>query len=243
MKEEFTAVDMATAAAQGFRDGVASVEKTEIPNNQDASAAQSEPVEDRGWPDRDYWCKCCVCGEMFTGHKRQLVCRVCTEESAAQSAPAGEREAFELASVDDNFGSLRVLGAEAERHGLADGDYIDLGARKAWEYFQAGAAWQRTQSAVAPEFALRARVADLLHLLQFAKIETPTPGDAPQAERAMNDLEAMLAAPAQPAARPRRAPHEDHRGAGRRLPLATERRQAVGALEPAYRAVELGAHP
>ena len=82
----YSAIDMTTAAAQGFRDGVASVEKTEIPNNQDASAAQSEPVEDRGWPDRDYWCKCCVCGEMFTGHKRQLVCRVCTEESAAPSA-------------------------------------------------------------------------------------------------------------------------------------------------------------
>ena len=56
------------------------------------SAAQSAPIEDRGWPDRDYWCKCCVCGEMFTGHKRQVICRICTEESAAQSAPAGERE-------------------------------------------------------------------------------------------------------------------------------------------------------
>lgn len=48
--------------------------------------------------------------------------------------------------------------------------------------------------------ALRSRVADLLHLLQFARIETPTAGDAEQAEKAMNDLERMLAAPAAPAA-------------------------------------------
>ena len=42
--------------------------------------------------------------------------------------------------------------------------------------------------------ALRSRVADLLHLLQFARIETPTAGDAEQAEKAMNDLERMLTA-------------------------------------------------
>ena len=46
-KQEFTAHDMATAAADGFRDGVASVEKSEIPNNQDASAAQSAPAGER----------------------------------------------------------------------------------------------------------------------------------------------------------------------------------------------------
>lgn len=53
------------------------------------------------------------------------------------------------------------------------------------------------QSAGMPELTLQVRIADLLHLLQFAKIETPTPGDAPQAERIMNDLQAMLATPAQ----------------------------------------------
>ena len=36
---QYSAVDMATAAAEGFRDGVASVANSEIPNNQDASAA------------------------------------------------------------------------------------------------------------------------------------------------------------------------------------------------------------
>ena len=42
----------ATPAAQGFRDGVASVANSEIPNNQDASAAQSAPAgaaESEAW--------------------------------------------------------------------------------------------------------------------------------------------------------------------------------------------------
>lgn len=52
--DNFSAIDMATAAAQGFRDGVASVANSAIPNNQSASAAQSAPagfdftIEDRG---------------------------------------------------------------------------------------------------------------------------------------------------------------------------------------------------
>ncbi|WP_211483682.1 hypothetical protein [Azotobacter chroococcum] len=54
----------------------------------------------------------------------------------------------------------------------------------------------------APDFALRARVADLLHLLQFAKIETPSAGDAAQAVIAMNDLARMLAVAAPPAQQP-----------------------------------------
>ena len=41
----------ATPAAQGFRDGVASVANSEIPNNQDASAAQSAPAGERD----SYW--------------------------------------------------------------------------------------------------------------------------------------------------------------------------------------------
>lgn len=40
---------------------------------------------------------------------------------------------------------------------------------------------------------LRARVADLLHLLQFAKIETPSAGDTAQVEVAMKEIERMLA--------------------------------------------------
>jgi len=40
--------------------------------------------------------------------------------------------------------------------------------------------------------AIRWRIADLLHLLQFAEITTPSPGDAKQAERIMGELRAIL---------------------------------------------------
>lgn len=41
-------------------------------------------------------------------------------------------------------------------------------------------------------FALRSRVADLLHLLEFAEISTPSEGDAEQAKKAMRDVRRML---------------------------------------------------
>lgn len=46
---------------------------------------------------------------------------------------------------------------------------------------------------------LTARVADLLHLLEFATIHTPTEGDGPQIIDAIRDIKAFLAAhPGQP---------------------------------------------
>jgi len=63
--------------------------------------------------------------------------------------------------------------------------------------------------AVPSGLAFRARVADLLHLLQFAEIKTSTQTDAEQAEIAMNDLEKMLAAPA-PAERVEREPEDNY---------------------------------
>jgi hypothetical protein len=48
------------------------------------------------------------------------------------------------------------------------------------------------------QLLLRARVQDLMHLLSFAEIVTPTPGDKPEAEKAMADIRRLLAAPAQP---------------------------------------------
>ncbi|PRF54655.1 hypothetical protein C6Q15_28230 [Burkholderia multivorans] len=46
---------------------------------------------------------------------------------------------------------------------------------------------------------LTARVADLLHLLEFATIYTPTEGDGPQIIAAIRDIKAFLAAhPGQP---------------------------------------------
>lgn len=110
-----------------------------LPAQPQASAAQSEPVEDRGWPDRDYWCKCCGCGEMFTGHKRQVICRICTEESAAQSAPAGEREAFEAWAAS--------VGYHTERDMFQPEKYQSTLTFELWRVWQARAAWQCTQSA------------------------------------------------------------------------------------------------
>ena len=83
MKEEYTAIDMSTAAADGFRDG----------------------------------------------------------QRAAQSAPAGEREAAVEAAyaavVEGGWSSVKEMGVEM---------------------FQAGAAWQRTQAAVVPDVYAMARV-------------------------------------------------------------------------------------
>ncbi|MBU9284070.1 hypothetical protein [Burkholderia multivorans] len=47
--------------------------------------------------------------------------------------------------------------------------------------------------------ALLPRVADLLHLLSFATIHTPSDGDEPQIRRALHDIKAMIAAAPQPA--------------------------------------------
>jgi hypothetical protein len=48
------------------------------------------------------------------------------------------------------------------------------------------------------QLLLRARVQDLMHLLSFAEIVTPTPGDKPEAVKAMADIRRLLPAPAQP---------------------------------------------
>ena len=63
-----------------------------------------------------------------------------------------EREAFEAIAADDSFGILRVMDSErAEHHNLEAGDYLDLAARTAWRYFQAGTAYQRQRGVVMPD--------------------------------------------------------------------------------------------
>lgn len=46
--------------------------------------------------------------------------------------------------------------------------------------------------APSPDWLLRCKVADLVHLLQFATITTPSEGDAGQARRILADLRGML---------------------------------------------------
>ena len=50
---------------------------------------------------------------------------------------------------------------------------------------------------MAKDILLRSRVQDLLHLLSFAKIETPTPVDLPEAEKAMAEIRHILHQPAE----------------------------------------------
>jgi len=50
----------------------------------------------------------------------------------------------------------------------------------------------------APDFALRSRAADLLHLLHGAKIDTPSAGDFSQLVIAINDLDRLLSTSSQP---------------------------------------------
>ena len=76
----YSAIDMTTAAAQGFRDGVVSVANSAIPNNQDASAAQpaqGQQVE----PD----VRCEGCGYM-TYHREHMGCVKAARELAALKA-------------------------------------------------------------------------------------------------------------------------------------------------------------
>lgn len=134
------------------------------------------------------------------------------QASAAQSAPAGEREAFE-----EKYPTAKSLvfenGKYVKRHESHWQNQACDGVNDAWVDFQAGAAWQRTQSAGAPEgWPLKAmrfhankiyeRVDAAAALYESGKSALGFMEDA--AESALylrNSLDAMLAAaPAQPAA-------------------------------------------
>lgn len=108
-------------------------------------------------------------------HQRGADPQVLAREAAAQSAPAGEREAFEaaVATIDPS---------EVER--------LD-GIREGWEAY---ASWQRTQAAGAPE-GWRSSLEDAALML-----EAHSPGSGSVESYAAQDIRAMLAAaPAQPA--------------------------------------------
>lgn len=63
-------------------------------------------------------------------------------------------------------------------------------------YARAALAQQAHEAQPLPtDWLLRSRVADLLHLLEFSSINTPTKGDEAQVRKALADLRSMLAAP------------------------------------------------
>lgn len=111
-------------------------------------------------------------------HQRGADPQVLAREAAAQSAPAGEREAY-------NAWHLETYKTTA----IGGSDY---------RAFQAGAAWQRTQAAGVPE-GWRSSLEDAALML-----EAHSPGSGSVESYAAQDIRALLdAAPAQPAARDR----------------------------------------
>jgi hypothetical protein len=112
------------------------------------------------------------------------------QASAAQSAPAGELEAF-----DKWFRAEQLIA-----------DHIDTAfissAFLPYKAFQAGAAWQRTQSAGVPEeFICESKPLERLLNATAMLLETPSHDSASYWAGCLADVEAMLAtAPAQPAA-------------------------------------------
>lgn len=91
--------------------------------------------------------------------------------------------------------AIRKLGGLQERGWQINGYAIRRGNERGLIDSSGFVGWWRSEGAtVAPDdVALRSRVQDLLHLLSFAKIETPTPTDKPEAEKAMADIRAMIA--------------------------------------------------
>jgi hypothetical protein len=59
----------------------------------------------RDWPEDfelnngNYFCRCCLCSEQFTGHKRRVICKLCAQ---AQPAPAevAQGEAVDVFEFD-----------------------------------------------------------------------------------------------------------------------------------------------
>ncbi|WP_309601159.1 hypothetical protein [Burkholderia multivorans] len=120
--------------------------------------------------------------ETLREHIRHLERRV---RQLSAPSPADERAAFE-AWRDKRAFNLPSYGGLAEAY--------------AWDAWQARASSPNAAGAegIEPTMpsneVLTARVADLLHLLSFATIHTPSDGDEPQIRRALHDIKAMIAA-------------------------------------------------
>ena len=107
-----------------------------------------------------------------------------TKASAAQSAPAGEREAFRAAH--------RELDLSEKPDAWGRPQFLHSHVEVTWRGFQAGASWQRTQSAVVPEGWRLVPVEPTPKMMRAGVLESVG---------ALRVYYAMLAAaPAQPAA-------------------------------------------
>ena len=57
------------------------------------SLLKNSTFEERSWPEDvshengSYYCECCICRRQFQGHKRRVLCKVCTNEEVSPHAP------------------------------------------------------------------------------------------------------------------------------------------------------------
>lgn len=68
-------------------------------------------LEDFGRENGNYMCKCCICGALFGGHKRRVVCKVCAQQDA---------EKVDAPTISDEL--LRFLHGSGEINGVWFGD-------------------------------------------------------------------------------------------------------------------------
>lgn len=188
-----------------------------------ASAAQSAPVgmtAERA----AYFMRRFKHEEKLLGPNEQAAIDYVLAMLVAQSAPAGEREAFEHLWATRNSGDDGVIGDRPLRS-LADPErYRGSAVNGSFVWFQRGASWQRTQSA-----GCRRGWQEELNLIR-AVLEGYTPSIV--RNDALRAVKKLAAAPAQPAA-------QDEFGdayQGAREDLAIWKRRALEAEEKVRKA-------
>lgn len=133
------------------------------------------------------------------GEKHERVQVIEIVEAGAPPAPGVDLAGLVVVGIDwssDFLAEVRANGLE-EAAGLVDaaaeGSLRSATAAAIRALKSTTPTATNTAGAVpSQDFALRSRVADLLRLLEFATIETPSPGDADQAKKAMRDVKRML---------------------------------------------------
>lgn len=77
------------------------------------------PVSSRDWPDDfqdengNYSCMCFACGNIFTGHKRRNICKVCAEKSNLKQPPMTDSALVqEVRQAISAIGEVRQYSAE-----------------------------------------------------------------------------------------------------------------------------------
>lgn len=73
--------------------------------NKNIISFPGEPPTDHDWPEDfdhengDYQCKCLICGNIFRGHKRRVICKMCSADVKLSLAPPELVESCQCKSV------------------------------------------------------------------------------------------------------------------------------------------------